>query len=45
MSKNSFILYSFLIVIIFFNIKLALYLEDEHKIKIEKCDQDIIFLE
>jgi len=27
------------------HIKLALYLEDEHKIKIEKCDQDIIFLE
>jgi hypothetical protein len=27
------------------HIKLSLYLESEHKVKIEKCDQDIIFLE
>jgi len=27
------------------HIKLALYLEGEHQVKIEKCDQDIILLE
>jgi|SRR3972149_653210 len=27
------------------HIKLALYLEDKHKVKIEKTDQDILFLE
>jgi hypothetical protein len=27
------------------HIKLALYLEVGHKVKIEKCDQDIILLE
>jgi len=27
------------------HIKLSLYLEGKHKVKIEKCDQDIIFLE
>ena len=27
------------------HIKLSFYLEDNHKVKIEECDQDIIFLE
>ena len=27
------------------HLKLSLYLEAQHKVKIEKCDQDIIFLE
>jgi hypothetical protein len=27
------------------HLKLSFYLEDHHKVKIEKCDQDIIFLE
>ena len=27
------------------HIKLSLYLEDQHHVKIEKCDQDIILLE
>lgn len=27
------------------HIKLSFYLEEKHKVKIEKCDQDIIFIE
>lgn len=27
------------------HLKLSFYLEDNHKVKIEECDQDIIFLE